>query len=64
VKIQRHSVIVPCPECENDIYLGYSLMEGEKITCPICWAYLIVTDLNPLELNWDVEAYDQDDWDL
>jgi len=61
VKVERFSVMVPCPECENEIYLGYALGEGEKIICPICWAYLVVTDLDPMELNWDIEAY-EDDW--
>lgn len=63
MKIERSSVIVPCPDCDNEIYLPASLGEGEKITCPICWAYLVITDLDPLGLNWDIEAYD-DDWDL
>ena len=62
MKVEKYSVLVPCPDCENEIYLGSSLQEGEKIICPVCWAYLIVTDLNPLELNWDIEEYD-DDWD-
>lgn len=54
--------MVPCPDCDNEIYLGASFREGEKITCPICWAYLVITDLYPLELDWDIEEYD-DDWD-
>jgi hypothetical protein len=64
VKVEQHSVIVPCPNCENQIYLGYSLGAGERINCPICWAYLVITDLEAVELNWDFEEYDEDDWGL
>lgn len=62
--MENYSVMVPCPDCDSEIYLGTSLSEGEKITCPVCWAYLVITDLHPLELTWDIEAYDDDDdWD-
>jgi hypothetical protein len=63
MKGEKYSAIVPCPDCDNEIYLGAALREGEKITCPICWAYLVITDLDTWELDWDIEEYD-DDWDL
>ena len=51
-----------CPECEQKIQFSSPPKRGQKITCPHCWAYLEVTNLDPLELEW--ESIDlEDDWD-
>ena len=51
-----------CPDCEMEISVGAVLQPGDRVTCPDCWAALVVTDLEPLELKWDLEEFDEDDW--
>ena len=53
--------IALCPDCEQDIMLGLEPEAGENITCPNCWASLIVVDTDPIQLAWDtVEEADDD----
>lgn len=51
-------VTVPCPECEYEISLDFAPQKGEKVTCPNCWAYLEVINVDPLELQWDTAVDD------
>lgn len=47
-----------CPECEGKIRLNTSPRKGDRVTCPVCGAYLSVASISPIELDW---AYDEDD---
>lgn len=58
----EESVKVPCPDCGYEIDLGPDPEIGETITCPECWAYLVVTNLDPVELNWD-DANEEENWE-
>ena len=49
-----------CPDCGQEIDLGPLPEEGEKITCPNCWAYLTITSLEPLELHWVEEVTEEE----
>jgi DNA-directed RNA polymerase subunit RPC12/RpoP len=61
----KHTRLVSCPECEHDIFLETPIEVGDPITCPNCWAGLIVYSLEPPELDWEFEADDDDDnWEL
>jgi hypothetical protein len=55
-------LVVPCPDCGYNLEFEEPPEQGEKLTCPNCWAYLVVTALNPVQLTWDEEG-DTDDWD-
>jgi hypothetical protein len=59
----KSAISVPCPDCEQPIYLSLTPKKGQSVTCPNCWAYLRVVSLEPLELNWDIEEYWEDDWE-
>lgn len=62
----KKAVVIPCPDCNEEISLGPAPAEGQKVTCPNCWAYLEAVSLNPLKLSWDDGdiTEDQDnDWD-
>ena len=59
-KVSKQTATVPCPDCEQIIYLGLTPTEGQNVTCPNCWAYLKVVSLEPLELCWDIEI---DEWE-
>ncbi len=50
-----------CPDCEEPVKLGVNPKLGEKFTCPNCWAYLELVNLNPVQLNWD--EFDEDSVD-
>jgi lysine biosynthesis protein LysW len=47
-----------CPDCEEPVRLGATPKLGEKFTCPNCWAYLELVNLNPAKLTWD--EFDED----
>ena len=61
----KKKVVVLCPDCEYEIHLSSQVKLGEKVTCPECWAYLNVVNLEPLELAWVTEeddlGFDSDD---
>jgi hypothetical protein len=61
-KEEKGTICVPCPDCEQLIYLGLIPEEGQQVTCPSCWAYLKIINLEPIELNWHIEEYWTDDW--
>jgi len=61
----KQSLIVPCPDCGHDLHLGSNPHKHEKFTCPNCWAYLEVVNLNPIELAWENVDENEDtgfDW--
>jgi lysine biosynthesis protein LysW len=55
------AMIASCPDCGESIDLGPQVEEGEMVTCPECWAYLKVINLEPLVLSWDSFEDDEDD---
>ena len=48
----------PCPDCGHTLRLGFAPRKAQRITCPYCWAYLQVVNIEPLELSWDTEFED------
>lgn len=64
MKVATQTITASCPDCGEDVDLGPRPQEGQMITCPECWAYLKVENLDPLILNWDnFELEDEDDED-
>ena len=51
---KKQIVTAPCPDCEHEVRLGQNPVQGEKFTCPNCWAYLELISIAPPELQWDV----------
>ena len=68
MKAANSSNMALCPDCERRVRVGGTPRLGNKLICPHCDAYLRVVDLNPIELDWDSDDYDDwnsngDDWD-
>lgn len=58
------NVTALCPECGDELKLGANPYQGQKLTCPNCWASLEVINLTPLELAWEtVESEDDGNLD-
>lgn len=55
-------IMALCPDCETEILLEADAEEGQNITCPECWAYLKIISLDPPELDWDVDDFEEDEW--
>jgi lysine biosynthesis protein LysW len=55
-------VTVSCLDCDNSIQLDFQPVVGQIITCPSCDAELEVTSVNPIELDFYFEGWDED-WD-
>jgi lysine biosynthesis protein LysW len=49
-----------CPDCDSPVKVGDRPRKGQLVTCSTCGAYLQVSGLSPIELDW---AYDVDDSD-
>jgi lysine biosynthesis protein LysW len=60
----QQTVVAKCPDCGYEIDLGPDPEIGEAITCPECWAYLIITSLEPPQLNWDTYETEDDDSEI
>jgi hypothetical protein len=71
MNVTKQTLAAPCPDCEEMIELGPNPHQGQKFTCPNCWAYLEIINLAPLELDWnkvefedeEEEEEDDDDWE-
>lgn len=62
MKFVEQIVSASCPDCGEKIDLGPQPKEGQTVTCPECWAYLKVVNLEPLQLSWDTfELEDEED---
>jgi lysine biosynthesis protein LysW len=63
MQTQKTTVELVCPDCYESFKIHTVPNLGEKITCPNCWAYLIVVSLDPVLLEWDEfdEEEDVDD---
>jgi lysine biosynthesis protein LysW len=61
VKSSEPSVMGSCPDCQFEVDLGPEPHLGQNVTCPECWAYLKVINLQPVELVWDIEELDEED---
>ena len=62
MNVAKRTVKVLCPECEEEINLGFKPRKGQKVECPECESPLVVVNLSPPELSWDPED-PYDDWD-
>ena len=60
----KQIVTAVCPDCGEKIDLGPQLKVGLKVTCPECWAYLEIVNLDPLILSWDTFGLEDDEDDL
>lgn len=61
-----HKVTVAeCPECETNIRIHKPLQLGQRLICPECDERLVVRRLDPLELDWAFDDYndDNEEWD-
>ena len=54
--------IANCIECDEEVEINGRLILGKKVTCSSCGAELEVASINPLELDWAEEEYDEG-WD-
>jgi len=62
-KVAKKTITASCPDCEEVIQLGTKPYQGQKITCPNCWAYLEIISLTPLELDWDTSQFEDEEDD-
>jgi lysine biosynthesis protein LysW len=51
-----------CPYCDVEFNIAKPRL-GATVKCPDCRMELEVVSVNPLELDYPVGAYDDDDWD-
>ena len=56
-------IIALCPDCATGILLEAEAEKGQNITCPECWAYLKIISLDPPELGWDIDDFEEDERD-
>jgi hypothetical protein len=66
MKSVKQTLTVPCPDCGYEIRPGPDPQKYEKLTCPECWAYLEIINLDPIELAWENFDENEDtslDWD-
>ena len=61
MNVAKRTATATCPDCGENIDLGPQSREGQKVTCPECWAYLEVASLEPLVLTWDTLALEDDE---
>ena len=50
-----------CPQCGFDISVGSQPRIGQQVTCTSCNSQLEVVWLDPLELDWPMLDYDEDE---
>ena len=68
MQVVNKTNVALCPDCEMDFKVGGAPKMGKKLLCPHCETFLRIVSLNPLELDWDMDDYDDldmeaGDWD-
>ena len=61
--VAKNGVVAICPDCEEEIKLGSHPRQGQRVTCPECWADLEIISLNPPELDFADDEEEEDGWD-
>ena len=51
-----------CPDCEGDVRIRTKVRLGDLVVCANCGARLEVVELDPVELDYELDEED-DDWD-
>jgi lysine biosynthesis protein LysW len=54
------TVVVECPDCEEDITLKGEIEWGPEVVCPHCGTKLEVINTDPVEVDWAYEESDDD----
>ena len=54
---------VSCPMCGAKVSVPSNVKEGNIVFCDACEAELEVVSVKPLELDWPLDDYDEDDYD-
>lgn len=52
---------VSCPMCGAKVSVPTNAKEGDIVYCDACDAELEVVSLKPLELDWPLDDYDEDE---
>jgi lysine biosynthesis protein LysW len=60
MKIRQQTIVIPCPECEEDITFTTPPQLNQKVTCPECWADLKVISLDPVQVTWATDEFEED----
>lgn len=56
--------MITCPQCDSLLEFDEDeLSEGDKLMCEECGVHLVVTSLDPVELELDDDEFDDDDED-
>jgi hypothetical protein len=58
-----NKISVTCLDCERPFELGFQPVEGQIISCPNCDAELEVINVQPLELDFYYEDWEDEDWE-
>lgn len=56
-------VMADCPACNAKINLGYKPKLGQRAVCSACDTELEVVWLEPVELDWPYDEYEDDEYD-
>jgi DNA-directed RNA polymerase subunit RPC12/RpoP len=52
-----------CPNCDEIVQLSNTIKRNDLLDCPICGEPLMVKKLIPLELDYDMSEYEDEDGD-
>lgn len=50
-----------CPNCDENIFIDNNVKVFDSIRCSICGEPLKVTCVNPLEIDYDMIEYEDED---
>ena len=59
--LRREMATSYCPDCDGQLSLSHVRL-GQKLICPHCETQLEVISLEPLELDWAIDWFDDDEW--
>lgn len=52
-----------CPMCGANVSVASNAKEGDMVYCDACDAELEVVNTKPLELDWPLDDFDEDDYE-
>jgi hypothetical protein len=65
-KTRRKNSAAKCPSCNENIYVSRHARLGSRVTCSNCDINYVITDFDPVEVDWSSdydELFDDDYYD-
>jgi lysine biosynthesis protein LysW len=62
-KTRLREAVIACIDCGSKFFLKGRIELGQAVTCPECGAWMEISSLDPVQVDWIYEEPDEDQED-